>query len=93
MVHDPSAFDFAARALEEINLASVPDWELIRPIIGMRNLVLQAKALPSAIHEADEMGTTPPDVVREELHQVREEANRNTSNVEAAVNRLRAEVV
>ncbi len=91
-VYDPTAFDFAARALEEINLASVPDWELIKPIVAMRNLVLKAKDLPSAIHKADEQYTTPPDELREELHVVREEAHGHTSGVEAAVNRLRGEV-
>ena len=44
--YDPAAFDFAARALGEANLADVPDWELIRPIIGVRNLVMEAKDLP-----------------------------------------------
>jgi hypothetical protein len=89
MAHDPSAFDFAARALEQINLASVPDWQLIRPIIGMRKLVLKAKDLPSAIHDADEMGLRPADELRGELHDLREEANQHTSAVEAMVNQLR----
>jgi len=88
-VHDPSAFDLAARALEQVNLASVPDWQLIRPIIGMRKLVLQAKGLPSAIHDADEKGLKPADELRRELLDVREEANHHTSVVEAIVNRLR----
>ena len=44
--YDPKAFDFAARALEEINLASVPGWELIRPIIAMRNLAKGESSAP-----------------------------------------------
>jgi hypothetical protein len=92
MVHEPAAFDFAASALKEINLANVSDWELIRPIIGMRNLLIEAKRLPVAIHEADERRYTPPDEVRERLRCVREEAHRHTSIVEAAVNRLREEI-
>ena len=83
--YDPTAFDFAARALEEINLADVPDWELIRPIIGMRNLVMEAKDLPSVIHEADELNNRDPLEVRERLGRVREEANRHTTTMEAAV--------
>lgn len=92
MAYESAAFDFAANALKEINLANVTDWELIRPIIGMRNLLIEAKGLPLAIHEADESHTTPPDEVRERLRCVREEAHRHTSIVEAAVNRLREEI-
>jgi hypothetical protein len=90
--YDRAAFDFAARALEEINLASVPDAELIMPIFEMRNLVIKARGLPVAIHKADEASDKDPVELRRRLRCVREDANRQTVAMEAAVNRLRDEV-
>ena len=90
--YDPSAFDFAARALNEINLASVPDHELTRPITEMRNLIVEAKDLPPAIHKRDGRLYGDPEKLRESLRRVRHEADRHTHNVEAAVNRVRDEL-
>jgi hypothetical protein len=104
--YDPSAFDCAETALGEINLASVPDHELVRPIIEIRNLLREAKALPPAIQQADNSHTamvltgqipkgsasSRAATLRGSLRRVREEAHQHTTNVEAAVNRVRDEL-
>jgi len=91
-VYDASAFDFAARALEEVNVFNIPDWEMIKPVVDMRSLVIQAKHLARKIAEADHYIESDPDLPREALHHVRQKANTHMSNVEAAVNRLRDDI-
>ena len=55
----------------------------------MRKLVVQARDLPRGIAEADHFMEADPEVPREMLQIVREQANRHTTNMEAAVNHLR----
>ena len=87
--HDPREFDIAANALEGIELATLPDWELIEPIVELRRLILKAKPLPEVIFEGDDKRAYDPSECREELQDIKELANRHMTNIEAAVSRLK----
>ncbi len=86
-------FEKAAAALHEINVAHLPDWEMVRPILGLRDLVVRAAVLVEGISKAEHNGNViDEEEGRKSLGTVHDRALTHTAKIEAAVNRMRDEV-
>jgi len=82
-------FDRAGAALHEINLSNLSDWEMVRPILELRDLVHRASHVVEGIAEGEHDGSSDPDEGREILAEIHRLAHQYTTNIEAAVNRMR----
>ncbi len=88
-IHDESAFKNAGEALREVPIAQLPDFEVVKPVLEMRDLILKANELLVQIHR--DYLTNEGDW-REELKyfsKLHYRANKHTSTIEDAVRRVR----
>ena len=88
-VFNRQEFDRAGAALHEINLSNLPDWEMVQPILELRDLIGRASVLVEGVAGAEHDGSSDPDEGREYLAEIHRLAHRHTTNIEAAVNRMR----
>lgn len=83
-------FEQAQAALHEINVADLPDWEMVRPILELRDLVIRAGSLVDLIGRAQsDPAAGDPDEGRDALAGVHDRAHAHTTSIEAAVNRMK----
>ncbi len=86
------SFDQAATALHEINVSDLPDWEMVRPILGLRDDVVRVAELVDVVATVDtrvlRTGKEPvnQDKTRKKLDKLYISANKHTTNIEALVN-------
>ena len=89
---NPKEFSQAEAALLEINVANLPDQEMVRPVLELRRLVVSAAHLVELIAQGEHDGSRDPDEGRESLTNIHDRALTQTTIIEATVNRMRDKV-
>ena len=88
-VHDPKEFENAGEALREIPIAQLPDFEVVRPVLEMRNLIPKANEMIVQIHRDYLSGEHDWQEGVDQLRTLHHRANMNAHTVEDAVRRVR----
>ncbi len=88
-VYDARAFRTAGEALREVPIAQLPNFEVVKPVLGMRHLILEADKMVAQIQMdyVSSKGNWQAGIDRfSKLHY---SANKHTSTVESVVRRVR----
>jgi hypothetical protein len=88
-VYDKVAFMNAGEALREVPVAQLPDFEVVKPVLEMRNLIPKAVELIDQIyiHYISKEGDLQEGI--RQFQKLHHRANKYTSTVEDAVRRVR----
>ena len=88
-VYDAAAFRNAGEALREVPIAQLPNFEVVKPVLGMRNLILEADEMIVQIHRdyVSKEGNWQEGI--DQFSKLHYRANRHTSTVESIVRRVR----
>ena len=88
-VYDAAAFRNAGEALREVPIAQLPDFEVVKPVLEMRDLILKADEMIVQIHRdyASKEGNWQEGI--DQFSKLHHRANMHTSTVESAVRRVR----
>lgn len=88
-VYDAAAFRNAGAALREVPIAQLPDFEVVKPVLEMRDLILKADEMIVQIHRdyVSKEGNWQKGI--DQFSRLHYHANMHTSTVESAVRRVR----
>ena len=88
-VYDAAAFRNAGEALREVPIAQLPDFEVVKPVLEMRDLILKADEMIVQIHRGyvSKDGNWQERI--DQFSKLYRRANIHTSTVESAVRRVR----
>lgn len=88
-VYDRMVFGNAAEALREVPIAQLPNFEVVKPVLEMRDLIRRANELLDQIHRdyLSEQGNWQEGV--NNFRTLHYRANKHTSKIEDAVRRVR----
>ncbi len=88
-VYEAAAFRNAGEALREVPIAQLPDFEVVKPVLEMRDLILKADEMIVQIHRdyVSKEGNWQEGI--DQFSKLHHRANMHTSTVENAVRRVR----
>ncbi len=87
--YNAAAFRNAGEALREVHIAQLPDLEVVRPVLDMRDLVLGAEDVIDDIERHLDSHDAARDEAVEKLRKLHRRASVQASTVENAVRKLR----
>ena len=87
--HSPSEFTNAANALQEIPIAQLPDFRVVKPVLEMRGLILRVERLVGYIAEGEHNGKYDYLEGVDRLKEIYLQANEHTRTVKETVIRIR----
>ncbi len=88
-VYDAAAFRNAGEALREVPIAQLPDFEVVKPVLEMRDLILKADEMIDQIHRDYVLKEGNWQEGIDQFSKLLHRASMHTSTVENAVRRVR----